>query len=411
MVNWLPDYHYRRKMIIAAGVGASTDFQYPVKFYAGIGESGSEAIGGLTGSKIYVESHCQASFYDVNFTSSDGTTELDHWKQDSSLVSGVSCVYWIKTPDATAAQSIYVYYGAGGGKSSQANTFVDVISGVVGAWNMEEANAADAVVDYSGNGNNGTPTGTDIVAGRFTGKKARSFNGVSDFVRITTNASLQPLTITMSCWVKMLSTPSSYIGIFDNVDSQKGYSIQNEGAGAFRFQIGKSGGWFNVDTSNFVNNQWYFLTLTYDGTTLKGYVNGGFINSAIGVLVPSTVDWSIGNSITYGNFANCSVNDAFIFDYDLNSTQILNLYNDYPDVSLDAGKVLVRRYASTTNPAHSTWSSEETLQTPIIGRQKEQEQRRKLKLMRKQQNRQNWITYLTFKISHPFITLTEQNKN
>ncbi|MBU0502016.1 MAG: hypothetical protein KJ811_02070, partial [Candidatus Margulisbacteria bacterium] len=35
------------------------------------------------------------------------------------------------------------------------------------------------VVDYSGNGNNGTPTGTSIEDGKFTGMKCRGFNDAS----------------------------------------------------------------------------------------------------------------------------------------------------------------------------------------------------------------------------------------
>jgi len=51
----------------------------------------------------------------------------------------------------------------------------------VGLWHMDEASGN--VLDSSGNGNTGTPTGTSVVAGRIG--NGRSFNGSSDYINTT----------------------------------------------------------------------------------------------------------------------------------------------------------------------------------------------------------------------------------
>jgi hypothetical protein len=76
-VSWLSNYPFRKKLVVAAGDGASTDFQYPVKVYAGAGVDGSETLSGLTGSKVYVGAKCNGDFGNLTFTSSDGVTELN----------------------------------------------------------------------------------------------------------------------------------------------------------------------------------------------------------------------------------------------------------------------------------------------------------------------------------------------
>jgi hypothetical protein len=359
-VGWLTGYPYRKRFVVAAGVGASTDFQYPVKVYAGVGIDGSETLSDMAGSKVYVGDRCTASFSNLTFTSSDGTTELSHWQQ--TVTAGVSAVYWVKTPDATANQTLYIYYGAGVSKSNQVNTFVDVISGVVGAWNMEEANAIDTVVDYSGNGNDGTPTDTAIINSPFVGKKARNLNGLSSFIQCGD----LPLTVgySYSCWVKMDAANAGIKFVFTNYNAVNGFGyFINDVNTDLRFYDGA--GYTGLLTAEDLRDgNWHFvcvsLTALAIGATITLYVDGVFIDSALTTSVPtiSIGDFFIGQ-FGGGNFYKGGISNLCVYDATVSLGQDVSLASGYPDVSLDAGKVLVRKYASTTNPAHSSWGGEE----------------------------------------------------
>jgi hypothetical protein len=66
-----------------------------------------------------------------------------------------------------------------------------------------------------------------------------------------------------------------------------------------------------------------------------------------------------GKIATLAEFANGVFSGVYFFDNpSITQTQIANIYNNYPDVSLDPGKALVRKYASTTLPSLLSWGTE-----------------------------------------------------
>jgi hypothetical protein len=368
-VSWLSNYPFRKKLVVAAGVGASTDFQYPVKVYAGAGIDGSETLSGLTGSKVYVGTKCNGDFGNLTFTSSDGTTELSYWQQ--TITAGVSAVYWVKTPDATANQILYFYYGAGATKSNQANTFVDVIGGVVGAWNMEDG-AGASIVDYSGNSNNGVATTqTTVETGKFADKNSRGFTIAGAHIDLPIGAINLTGSISVFAWVYN-SNPASAWQI-----------LANQKTAASKFQWGMSNNegtllcFFVADAriyTKFDNvlptNTWTFIAAKYvlnDKVYLYQEANKSTGNNAltgasvfndalvVGALSDDSLVWQ--GKVGYFTIINGNLSDA----------QEANLSANYPDVSLDAGKVLVRKYATTTNPSHSTWGIEESLEVFLKG--------------------------------------------
>lgn len=373
-MSWLSDYPYRRRFDIAAGVGASTDFQYPVKVYAGDGVDGSEVIGGLTGSKVYVGGKCNLNFSNVAFTSHSGV-ELDFWQQPNALVAGVSSVFWVETPDATQPQMCYFYYGAGASKSNQANTFVDVISGVVGAWNMDEALATDPVIDYSGNGNNGVATGTTVVAGKYTGKNARLFvRAADDYITVAHNAVLNTIQdFSISFDFKLSSIDLNTVFILKGTANGM-YSVWQRTTESFLLRYTVAAGTKAVETAvnQYVTDTWYHVDVTHNSTTGDTiiYKNGSAVAEAYdeamaGELITNTNSLLIGKSTTAGTQVDGVIGNVIVYGgVVLSQTEVTNGNANYPDVSLLAGSVLVRKWATTTNPAHSSWSIEETKPAP-----------------------------------------------
>lgn len=102
--DWSTNYGYRKEITIdGSTAGVQTNYQMRLVVYKG---DGSDSVG-----NVYLHNHCQNNFNDIGFTKSDGTSELDHWKE--SYTSGTSAVFWIKfdsIPASPASTNFYIYY-------------------------------------------------------------------------------------------------------------------------------------------------------------------------------------------------------------------------------------------------------------------------------------------------------------
>ena len=112
---------YRKSHVIGASAGAGT--LYPIKITVYYG-SGSDL-----GAAVYTSSHCKTDFGDIRFTDDDGVTLLDYWME--SKTNSNNAVFWVEVADSleSSAQTIYVYYSnAGVATTSNGNntfTFFD----------------------------------------------------------------------------------------------------------------------------------------------------------------------------------------------------------------------------------------------------------------------------------------------
>lgn len=210
--------------------------------------------------------------------------------------------------------------------------------------------------DSSGNGNTGTLTigasgsnttvGTCTTSGAWfdglTGKRnyALDFDGTDDYVNTGDTIKMEG-TLTISSWVYLNSTSIANVvrpivakglwGGDGNGDAALG--LYASGGTPFTFTLQTSGSRYNLsDTSNPATGRWYFVAATFDGSTMRLYVDGVLKNSSAtsGTLTNNSSDTYIGaypNNVS-DTALNGLIDDVKIFNYPLSQTQIKTLFND-----------------------------------------------------------------------------------
>ncbi|MFA6660430.1 MAG: hypothetical protein WCS62_02345, partial [Bacilli bacterium] len=299
------------------------------------------------------------TFFDsVRVTEGDGVTLLPVWLQEPNIV-------WARYP--TANTTYFLYWGNSEAEAIWNSTavFIDIIDGVVGAWMMNEPNAEDSVVDYSGNGNNGTPVNVTVVDGKYAGTKAKSFDGSTSYVGIPhiadynfrTNeftliivAKMQgsgdrqvPLRIdtnegerALIGFLRLSST--TLVGEFYDSKIPPPFENQNKMTTAVTFSTSNFSTFILWRTGDDL-----FLEQNGDGEikTVNGVLNHDLNNPVvaghsyvgIGLPVPHVV---------YHAEMICA--GAYLVEGILTDTERFNISENYPDPSLEAGKVLVRKW-------------------------------------------------------------------
>ncbi len=496
----------RKTIPISAGVGLTTNYQMSdltVHYGAGTDSAGH----------AYLNSQCRTDFGDVRFK---GINELSYWMK--SKVNSDNAVFTVKVDaDLSQNQNIYLYYGnpLATTTSNQAGTFIDVISNVVGAWNLEDAEAdvnptilwdnsttakwsdltqvtltkngthlqivtpssnstgtmggSGALVgapdwsgksrlkfnwtgantaatisiyvysisganlfryqfldnflgektitmpfssftvvsgspvwtnivslyilglplnqtyllnhlcidngvpalDSSGNGNNGTATGTTVVAGKFAGKNARQYNGVigGDVIALPASSLFNNVTkFWASAVVKPLGAGGNGVDtILRKMDGggSLGWTFKLNGTSTFTILAQKNYSGnpaTSTSSTSFINSAFHHVLVTYDETGDRKphlYLDGVEVSYSLSgpstgsILDDSSVVQNIGNSyvgqqhVTFNGILGEIIQGSAI----PTPANIANMANYYTDVTSQAGSVLVRQWASTTQPS------------------------------------------------------------
>ncbi len=199
-------------------------------------------------------------------------------------------------------------------------------SGLVAAYSFNEGSGT-TVNDASGNGNNGTISGaTWTTAGKYG--SALVFNGRSSRVNINDSASLHLTSgMTLEAWVSASSVPSFWQDVIykenDIYFLEAGSGVTNHppAVGATFFANGDQ---FLAGTSALNANTWTHLAATYDGATLRLYVNGLQVASqGIGdSLTSSTQPLQIGGDAAFGQYFKGTIDEVRIYNRALAATEI-----------------------------------------------------------------------------------------
>src|SRR5919197_1558180 len=199
-------------------------------------------------------------------------------------------------------------------------------TGLVAAYSFNNVSGT-SVADLSGNNNAGTTSGAVATdGGKYGG--ALSFDGVNDWITVNDSNSLDLTTgMTLMAWVN----PTALAGSWRTVIFKEG------GAGSIDYSLyaaestNKPVGQVYVDgeqnalgTTSLAPSTWTHLAVTYDGATLKLYVNGVVAGSksVSGAITPTTGAPRIGGNNIWSEWFQGVIDEVRVYNRALTQAEI-----------------------------------------------------------------------------------------
>ncbi len=224
-------------------------------------------------------------------------------------------------------------------------------SGLVGYWKLDETSGA-AITDSSGNSNNGV--WSDGVDNDVTGEtisapvgKGLSVDGSNDLITVPHDATLDISTgYTISSWVYFDSSQStspitpSLIGKNNGGGWGSGWLVGRTSGGGnvvggkirLSVQHDRNMNSPNADYSgwHYPVDTWDYVTVSWDGTNVKYYLNGALVDTGTVTIPPSTSsgDLTIGyaRSNWYNTYHDGYIDDMRLYNRALSEAEITALY-------------------------------------------------------------------------------------
>jgi len=172
----------------------------------------------------------------------------------------------------------------------------------------------------------------------FSNENSVAFDGADDHIDVGNDSSLAPAKLTLSCWFKA----SGSIGAYNYLVSRNGntygaYHLRYTSGNKFNYFLAfaPGGGTHRQATFNstFTLTDWHHVALTYDGSYIKGYVDGSEDYSiaetrALAYSADATygTDTWIGKG-KYSDPAQGLIDEVAVFSSALSSSDITAIYN------------------------------------------------------------------------------------
>ncbi len=231
----------------------------------------------------------------------------------------------------TSANGTYVLTAvardANGNETRSAPVTVSVnnvtAAGLVAAFGFEEG-AGTTVADGSGFGNAGTVSGAAWAAGRFG--RALSFDGINDMVTVLDSPSLDLSSgMTLEAWVNPRAL-SGYVTVaMKERPGHLAYALYaNTDTSRASAEIAVV---TNLDTRSVAPlalNVWNHVAATFDGTTLRLFVNGVQVSTRAitGTIMQSSNPLRIGGNLVWGEDFNGLIDEVRIYNRPLTALEI-----------------------------------------------------------------------------------------
>jgi chitodextrinase len=235
---------------------------------------------------------------------------------DSGLTPNTTYSYIVSAEDTSSNLGPY---------SNVSNvTTLATIPELVAAYAFDEGTGT-AVADASGNNRTGTiANATWASNGKFG--KGLSFNGTNATVRIPDDPGLHLSTaMTLEAWVNPSAVTSAWRDVI--YKGNDNYFLMGTTSQSGRPSVGGIFGTANVNNyglSTLALNTWSHLAGTYDGTTLRLYVNGTQVASTprTGLIASSTNPLEIGGDSIFGQYFTGLIDEVRVYNVALSPAQI-----------------------------------------------------------------------------------------
>jgi hypothetical protein len=199
---------------------------------------------------------------------------------------------------------------------------------LIAAYNFNEGSGS-VLNDVTGNGNHGTLANGPVwtTAGKYGG--ALTFDGSNDIVNIPHSSSLNLTTgLTLEAWVRPTTVTNWRTVLMKERPGNLAYGLYaNTSTNRPAVELATAGGAGNLEaagTGRLNANTWAHVAATFDGSSLKLYVNGTQVRSlaASGTIVTSTNALRIGGNTIWGEYFRGQIDDVRIYNEALTATQI-----------------------------------------------------------------------------------------
>lgn len=196
-------------------------------------------------------------------------------------------------------------------------------SGLVSWWRGEN-NANDFT-----RGNDGTLiNGATFAPGKVG--QAFSFDGVDDYVRIPASPDFDfSGSFSIGYWFKTASSETQYQMLSYNPATGRGFVVFGTAMFAESyFYAPHPSNWARTSTSDFNDNQWHYLLIQRDGTTLRYYVDTVLLDvETLAGDITSNADLLIGTSNDFLGFYVGLIDEIELYNRALSTSEIQSLYN------------------------------------------------------------------------------------
>ena len=197
-------------------------------------------------------------------------------------------------------------------------------SGLVVSFNFNE-NAGSTLNDGSGNNNNGSTNGTAwTTSGKYG--NALSFNGSTNYVTVNDSNSLDLTNaMTLEAWVKPVSLSSWRSILLKEKSGNLNYALYaNTDSDRPSVEINNGSSNDTRGAAKISTGVWTHLAGTYDGSTLKLYINGNLVSSksVSGAATTSSNPLRIGGNTVWGEYFNGLIDEVRIYNKALSQSEI-----------------------------------------------------------------------------------------
>ena len=185
--------------------------------------------------------------------------------------------------------------------------------------------------------NNLTNTGVTFTSSGKIGQAAL-FDNDNDILRANNLAELSALQqYSISCWVYLSSTATNHSSAFlssgdwNTPEEQVCFGVYSYNSGYTVLLVPNGSGWstgINISSNKILLNQWYHVTITYNGSKTDAYINGNHVGSyAGGGINSNTVGYYYLGSATYyrGFTMKGRLNDVRIYNHTLSKKEVKEL--------------------------------------------------------------------------------------